>query len=310
MVWFALASYRGVSGVRAALVLEERMYDIEIAARAVHGNSIPAWAVSSVAEMVAVWPHIADELDVFADAAAAAVTNGRLRPLTIGPDDIEPPLRPGRVFCAASNFIEHANEMGTVLAAKAESRPYMFMKPSSSVIGQNDVVRLPPRSSQVDWEIELGDVIGQRARHLSKERAFECVAGYTVVNDVSARDLNMRNDFPFKFDWFQGKCFDSFAPIGPWIVPASKIPNPQNLHMKLSVDGEVMQDDTTEKMIFNISEQIEYLSSILTLEPGDVIATGTPTGVGMGRGIYLKAGSVMEASIEKIGTLRNPVAAE
>ena len=135
-------------------------------------------------------------------------------------------------------------------------------------------------------------------------------AGYTVINDVTARDLNVRDDYPFKTDWFQGKCFDTFAPLGPWFVPTSCIDDPYALDMRLSVNGELMQEETTGAMIFDIGEQIEYLSSVLTLKPGDVIATGTPTGVGMSRGVYLKPGDVMDASISSIGSLSNPVAAE
>ncbi len=309
MVWFALASYRDGASLRAALVLEERLYDFARTARAATDPQ-PAWAGLAVDDLIRPWPDLRDEVSRMAARAAGMAREGRLTALTIGQADIAAPLRPARVFCAASNFVEHAAEMGTVLATKAESRPYIFMKPGSTVIGQNEVVRLPARSTKVDWEVELGAVIGQRARHVSAAEALDCVAGYTVVNDISARDLNVRSDFPFKFDWFQGKCFDGFAPIGPWIVPAHLIPDPQNVHMTLAVNGQVMQDDTTAAMIFTLREQIEYLSSILTLEPGDVIATGTPTGVGMGRGIFLKPGDVMEARIASIGLLRNPVAAE
>jgi 2-keto-4-pentenoate hydratase/2-oxohepta-3-ene-1,7-dioic acid hydratase in catechol pathway len=212
-----------------------------------------------------------------------------------------------RIFCAASNFIEHANEMGTVLAAKAESRPYMFLKLQNTVIGPGEAVRKPRETAQLDWEVELGAVIGRRARRVSVAQALDYVAGYTVVNDVSARDLNVRGDYPFKFDWFQGKCHDTFAPLGPCIVPAWQIPDPQAVKLKLTVNGKTMQEDSTANMIWSVREQIAYLSTIVTLEPGDVIATGTPTGVGMGRGIFLKSGDVMEASIEGIGAIRNPV---
>jgi 2-keto-4-pentenoate hydratase/2-oxohepta-3-ene-1,7-dioic acid hydratase in catechol pathway len=139
------------------------------------------------------------------------------------------------------------------------------------------------------------------------DRALSYVAGYSIVNDVSARDLNVRSDYPFKFDWFQGKAHDSFAPFGPCIVPGWMIRDPQNLHMRLTVNGETHQDDSTANMIWTVREQIAYLSTIVTLEPGDVIATGTPAGVGMGKGVFLKAGDVMEASVEGIGALRNPV---
>ena len=126
---------------------------------------------------------------------------------------------------------------------------------------------------------------------------MHCVAGYTIINDISARDLNVRDDYPFRMDWFQGKCFDTFAPLGPWLVPAACIDDPYALNMRLTVNGTPMQEERTGAMIFDIGEQIEYLSSVLTLQPGDVIATGTPTGVGMSRGVFLAPGDVMEAAI-------------
>jgi 2-keto-4-pentenoate hydratase/2-oxohepta-3-ene-1,7-dioic acid hydratase in catechol pathway len=133
---------------------------------------------------------------------------------------------------------------------------------------------------------------------------------YSIVNDISARDLNMRDDYPFKFDWFQGKCHDTFAPFGPCLVPAWSIPDPQAVDLLLTVNGAEMQKDSTKNMIWTLLEQIDYLSTIVTLEPGDVIATGTPTGVGMGRGVYLKAGDVISATIDGIGTITNTVVAE
>jgi 2-keto-4-pentenoate hydratase/2-oxohepta-3-ene-1,7-dioic acid hydratase in catechol pathway len=169
---------------------------------------------------------------------------------------------------------------------------------------------MPPETRQLDWEIELAAVIGKRCRRVSVERALDAVAGYTIVNDISARDLNVRSDYPFKFDWFQGKCHDTFAPFGPWIVPAWQIPDPQDVHLKLEVNGQVMQEDTSHNLIWTVREQIAYLSTIVTLEPGDVVATGTPTGVGMGRGIFLKDGDRLAATIRGIGTLANRVQAD
>ncbi len=200
--------------------------------------------------------------------------------------------------------------MGSVLAAKRESKPYMFAKATTSVTGPGATVYLPPESKKVDWEVELGVVIGRRGRRISPDAALDHVAGYTVVNDVSARDLTRRTDVPFTFDWLQGKCFDTFAPIGPWIVPARCIDDPQQLGLRLTLNEEVMQDASTSGMIFDVREQIAFLSGFLTLEPGDIIATGTPTGVGMARSLFLKPGDVMVASVDQIGALRNPVAAE
>jgi len=180
----------------------------------------------------------------------------------------------------------------------------------NTVLAPNGSILMPPETSQLDWEIELAAVIGTRCRRITAERALDAVAGYSIVNDVSARDLNMRSDYPFKFDWFQGKCHDTFAPFGPWIVPAWQIPDPQKVALRLDVNDQPMQQDTTANMIWTVREQIAYLSTIVTLEPGDVIATGTPTGVGMGRGIFLKAGDRIAATIDGIGTLANDVRAE
>ncbi|MFZ2136967.1 MAG: fumarylacetoacetate hydrolase family protein, partial [Xanthobacteraceae bacterium] len=235
---------------------------------------------------------------------------GKLQAVPGGAGALTAPFRPDRIFCAAANYIEHANEMGSVLAGKSESKPYMFIKLRNTVIGPGEAIRMPPETSQLDWEIELVAVIGRGGRRIPVTQALGHVGGYAIVNDISARDLNVRGDYPFKFDWFQGKCHDTFAPFGPWIVPAHAVPDPQALAMELKVNEQVMQKDSTANMIWTVREQIAYLSTIVTLEPGDVIATGTPTGVGMARGIFLKAGDVVSASIEGIGTLTNSVVAE
>lgn len=290
MSWFALATYLADGRPRPALVLApDRIHDLA----ALQGPDL------SVGELFADWP-----------AHEAALTALAERALTrAGLQDVHlvEPYRPARIFAAASNFVDHADEMGTVLAAKADSQPYVFMKADSAVIGPGQDVVIPEGSSQVDWEVELAAVIGTGGRHISRGAALEHVAGYTILNDVSARDLNMRTDFPFAFDWFRGKCFDTFAPFGPWVVPARFFADPQQVGLRLAVNGETMQDGKTNEMIFTLAEQIAYLSSILTLRPGDVIATGTPDGVGMGRGVYLKPGDVMRAEIDNIGVLENPV---
>ncbi|MBN3827262.1 fumarylacetoacetate hydrolase family protein, partial [Burkholderia sp. Ac-20384] len=232
---------------------------------------------------------------------------GRLDAAPLAGHRLRVPYAPRRIFAAASNYYEHAREMGTELAPREESTPYMFMKAETSVVPTLAEVVMPPQAERVDWEVELAVVIGKPGRHIAVADAFDYVAGYTILNDVSARDLNRRTDYPFKHDWFRGKSFDTFGPLGPWLVPRACIAEPQNLRMRLAVNGETMQDGNTGEMIFSIAEQIQYLSSILTLQPGDLIATGTPTGVGMGRGIYLQPGDVMVASIDGIGSIENPL---
>ncbi|HUG76968.1 MAG TPA: fumarylacetoacetate hydrolase family protein [Burkholderiales bacterium] len=303
MAWVALGSYLRKSSLRPALLHGNTAFDLEEAARLAGVKLAKTWLGGDVAAIIRDWDEAAAPVRRLAESRKLAEAD--LERIAI--PELKAPYRPARIFCAASNFIEHANEMGTVLAAKAQSRPYMFLKLQNTVIGPGEAVRKPPETSQLDWEVELGAVIGRRARRVAVERALDYVAGYTVINDVSARDLNVRSDYPFKFDWFQGKCHDTFAPFGPCIVPAWLIADPQDVKMKLTVNGEAMQEDSTGNMIWSVREQIAYLSTIVTLEPGDVIATGTPTGVGMGRGIFLKSGDMMEASIEGIGAIRNPV---
>lgn len=307
MIWYALATYRAKTGLRTAIVLDGQVYDLAATWRRVSlQDTPPAWLDQPVAALLGTWASVGPEL-----ARLAVASHPRRSELTAcDPASLAAPFVPARIFGAASNYVEHANEMGTVLAAKADSQPYMFMKSSTSVIGPEEIVFIPPETQQADWEVELGAVIGKRARRVSVANALECVAGYLVVNDISARDLNKRTDYPFKHDWFRGKNHDTFCPIGPWIVPAQLIADPQQVQLKLTVNGDTMQDGTTAEMIWSVREQIAYLSTIVTLLPGDVIATGTPTGVGMGRGIFLKPGDVMVASVAGIGSIRNPVAAE
>jgi 2-keto-4-pentenoate hydratase/2-oxohepta-3-ene-1,7-dioic acid hydratase in catechol pathway len=306
MPGYALATYRTGAGTATALVLDGKLYDIAEAAR-VSATDLGEYSRASLGGLVARWLDALPLIDALARAAGKQVTEGKLKPLPNG-TALDAPIRPARVYCAAANYVEHAKEMSTALASKANSRPYFFQKPASTVIGPEETVRKPEETSKLDWEVELAVVIGKRAKNVPLARAFEYVAGYTIVNDVSARDLNKRTDYPFAFDWFQGKCWDTFCPIGPWIVPTAFIADPQNLRLKLTVNGTVQQDDSSTTMIWTVREQIAYLSTIVTLEPGDVIATGTPSGVGAGKGLFLKAGDVMEAWVEGVGTLRNPVA--
>jgi 2,4-didehydro-3-deoxy-L-rhamnonate hydrolase len=310
MSWIALASYRQDGRIKPAIVLDQKLYDLESAARLTGIPAALAWTAAGVGAMISDWPASAKWLQNVESPARSAVTSGKLAELPAGAVSLEAPFVPERIFCAASNYVEHAKEMGTVLAAKSASKPYMFLKLRNTVLAPGGTVQMPPETSQLDWEIELAAVIGKRCRRIGAAEALDAVAGYSIVNDISARDLNVRGDYPFKFDWFQGKCHDTFAPFGPWIVPAWQIPDPQAVKLRLDVNDAIMQEDSTAHMIWQVREQIAYLSTIVTLEPGDVVATGTPTGVGMGRGVFLKDGDVMRATINGIGTLVNRVRAE
>jgi 2,4-diketo-3-deoxy-L-fuconate hydrolase len=307
MSQIALAAYRKAGSTQPlqALAVDGQLFDLLEIQKLLKLD--PRWSDGPVA-ILASWIDTPPDFKKLGEDILALAKAQKVAP--VNQDAIAAPFRPERIYCAASNYIEHANEMGTVLAAKAESKPYMFLKLSNTVVGPNEEIIMPPETTQLDWEIELAAVVGKGGRRISKERALDHVAGYSIVNDISARDLNVRSDYPFKFDWFQGKCHDTFAPFGPWIVPATAIDDPQAVQMQLTVNGKVMQEDSTKNMIWTLREQISYLSTIVTLVPGDVIATGTPTGVGMGRGIYLKPGDTIVANIQGIGSLTNRVASE
>lgn len=310
MSWIALATYRREDRLAPALVLQNRLYDMEKALAVGLPPARAEWITGGIESMLKDWDRARAWLEASTPVALSLADSGAIRPVANGASAVAAPYVPQRIFCAASNYASHANEMGTVLAAKSQSKPYMFLKLSNTVIGDGEPIQMPPETTKLDWEVELAAVIGKRCRRVPVEDALDAVACYTIVNDISARDLNIRTDYPFKHDWFQGKCHDTFAPIGPWLVPASQMPDPQAVQLRLDVNDEPMQQDSTANMIWTVREQIAYLSTIVTLEPGDVIATGTPTGVGMGRGVYLKAGDRLVASIEGIGRLSNQVQAE
>ena len=208
----------------------------------------------------------------------------------------------GKFMCIGLNYSDHAAETGAFIP----EHPILFMKASSAIVGANDMVMLPRGSTQTDWEVELGLVIGKPCKYVSVEEALDYVAGYFVSNDVSERHYQTQ----LTGQWTKGKSCDSFGPIGPWLVTADEVPDPQNLKLGLNVNGKVMQDGHTSKMIFTVAEIISHLSQLFTLHPGDVISTGTPPGVGMGikpEPIYLKEGDVMEVWVEGLGEQRQMV---
>jgi 2-keto-4-pentenoate hydratase/2-oxohepta-3-ene-1,7-dioic acid hydratase in catechol pathway len=307
MVWLALATFERANERRTAWVHKGALYEMASVAQ-VSGTTLPAALQAGVASALAAWESL--DLQGIAAQVAAAVSEGRLSALDPGSYRLCAPYEPGRIFATASNYYEHAREMGTKLAERSESSPYVFMKAETSLADPGAAVVKPREVQRLDWEVELGVVIGRGGRHITRENALSHVAGYVVFNDVSARDLTRRTDYPFSHDWFRGKSFDTFGPMGPWLVPRDCLGDPSTFRLTLDVNGERMQDGSAGEMIFDTAEQIAYLSRITTLKPGDLIATGTPTGVGMGRGVFLKAGDVMRASIEGIGSIENPVVDE
>lgn len=227
-----------------------------------------------------------------------------------------PIARPGKILCLAGNYAEHIREAGRKVSGKEKMAPRVFMKPATSVIGHGDTIKIPKIGNKIDWEAELGVVIGKKGKYIKANEANDYIAGYTVVNDVSERELIIENDqretseWNRFFDWLNGKWMDTFAPMGPYIVTKGEISDPMNLGIRLKVNGEIKQNSNTSNMIFNIAELVEFASRIMTLEPGDVIATGTPDGVGASSGVFLKDKDIVEVEIDEVGILKNPVGLE
>ncbi len=208
----------------------------------------------------------------------------------------------GKYLCIGLNYSDHAEEAGMAIP----EHPILFMKANSAVVGSHDDVVRPRGATHLDWEVELGVVIGTRAKYVSEADALNYVAGYCVCNDVSEREFQLQ----LSGQWTKGKSCDTFGPTGPWLVTRDEVPDPQNLDMRLDVNGQRMQTGNTRTMIFTVAQIISHLSQLFTLEPGDVISTGTPPGVGMGmkpQPIYLNDGDVMELEIQGLGVQRQTV---
>lgn len=224
---------------------------------------------------------------------------------------------PKKIFLLAGNYADHIKEGGGSAAERAETFPYVFMKPPTTTLtNPGQAIRIPKVSpNAIDWELELAVIIGKTAKGVKEADALKYVAGYTIVNDISNRKFKPnpgrkeRSKDAF-FDWLHGKWHDSFCPSGPCVTSADAIPDPQALPMQLRLNGQIRQDASTALQIFPVAAVIEFISSFVTLEPGDIISTGTPAGVGNTTGTYLKPGDIMHATIDKIGTLVTPVAAE
>jgi 2-keto-4-pentenoate hydratase/2-oxohepta-3-ene-1,7-dioic acid hydratase in catechol pathway len=257
---------------------------------------------TSALELVCDWPAaepVLRELDINGWPAVAY-------------DTLLPPLRwPRKVICAGVNYRRHVREMGGEIPA-AGWRPFFFLKaPTTSVIGPHDpiVIRDAARA-RYDWEAELAVVIGTAGKDIEAERAVAHVAGYCVANDVTARGYHRRDVVPadaFAYDWFAAKSMEGSLPLGPGLTPAFLVRDPQDLRLRLWVNGELQQDESTADMISPVAELVAAASQVVTLEPGDVITTGTPSGVGAGRGRYLRGGDVVRVTIDGLGTLENTV---
>jgi 2-keto-4-pentenoate hydratase/2-oxohepta-3-ene-1,7-dioic acid hydratase in catechol pathway len=213
------------------------------------------------------------------------------------------PFQVGKIVCVGMNYRDHADEAGL----EVPERPVLFAKWPSALVGPGDPIVVPSFTAQVDYEAELGVVIGRRVRDLDADDALDAVAGYVCVNDVSARDIQFADG-----QWTRAKSLDTFCPVGPRLVPATDVPEPQALGIRCRVNGELLQDSNTAHMVFTVAELVAYASRGMTLEPGDLIATGTPAGVGFTRTppIFLRPGDEVSVEIDGVGVLTNPVRGE
>jgi len=273
------------------------------------------WADSdrprSVKQVLAMGSDCLEKLSLLADSADTFIPLSSVKLLA-------PIGDPGKLVALAGNYSKHIIEAGLKLGLTDSPRettvPRPFLMPGTVVSNPDSEIPWPSYSEEVDYEVELAVVIGKKAKCVSVEEASEFVTGYTVVNDVSARTVTFkenRAERPWDefFDWLNGKWSDGFLPIGPWIVTADEVDDAQNLGIELKVNGQVRQSANTGQMIFGVGEIVSFVSHIMTLNPGDIIATGTPEGVGMATGDFLKPGDKMECTIEKIGTLKNTLGA-
>ena len=299
---YKLATFETANGPRAGLIAGDRIVDI--------AEATSRRDDETVLGVLSRWDAARDRLDEIARRPGVPLSQAKL---------LAPIPVPGTIFCAGANYADHAAEMARRRGQEPPPDPHTiglrswhFIKASRCVIGPDETIELPRTSKKVDWEAELAVVIGRKAKDVPERDALAYVAGYTIANDLSARDLSRREGLPesssFKNDWVAQKCFDGACPLGPWIIPAADIPNPHDLAMTLSINGAVKQDSNTGQMIFSIEEQIADLSARMTLWPGDIILTGTPAGVGVARGEFLKSGDVVRIEIAGIGELVNKVA--
>jgi 2-keto-4-pentenoate hydratase/2-oxohepta-3-ene-1,7-dioic acid hydratase in catechol pathway len=314
---YRLLSYRAPAGEPQAGVLIGR--NVYAAAPLIAGIR----DASSVIGILHAWDKAHPQLRAAATKIASRADSDEAQGTPLGNVELLAPiLYPGALFCAGANYWDHAKEMaetarratGKEIVLTKAAEPWFFMKTTAgSIVGPNAPVRLPSYSKQIDWEAEIGVVIARPTRNIAEGNAFDAIAGYLIVNDLSARDLMRREGkegTPFVFDWLGQKCFEDGAPMGPWITPADDVGDANNLAIKLWVNGVLKQNSNTGQMVHGIAEQIAYLSRHVTLQPGDVIATGTPAGVGMPRGEFLKVGDEVKIEIEGCGTLVNRMVAD
>jgi 2-keto-4-pentenoate hydratase/2-oxohepta-3-ene-1,7-dioic acid hydratase in catechol pathway len=300
---YRLLSYRGERGPTAGVLIGGRVH---------RASALLGGSADSVLGILDHWEEHRPVLEMAAESSPSGGTP--LEELTL----LAPILYPPTLYYTGANYWDHVHEMAAVnrdadgnapIPQKPED-PWLNLKSSkSAVIGPGEPIRLPGFSKMVDWEAEIALVVGRAARNLTPADALGCLAGFAIGNDLSARDFLKREGSIFVWDWLAQKCFDGSAPLGPWITPLSAIPDPKAMAIRLWVNGELKQDSSSAQLVHDFSELLVYLSSHITLQPGDVILTGTPAGVGFPTGTFLKPGDTVRIEVEGCGVLENPVVA-
>jgi 2-keto-4-pentenoate hydratase/2-oxohepta-3-ene-1,7-dioic acid hydratase in catechol pathway len=300
-----LATYLQDKSIRPGILIDGGLIDIV----SVWDDSDPPRSVKEILERGS---SCLKKLGDLAESAEGSIPLDAVRLLA-------PIPRPGKILALAGNYAKHIIEAGLKLGLSDSPRlttvPRPFLMPPTVIAAPGDEIPWPVYSETIDYEIELAIVIGSRAKRINAEQATDFIAGYTIANDISARTVTFKKDRAERpwdefYDWLNGKWADGFCPMGPYIVTADEIADVQNLDLRLTVNGKERQHSNTSQMIHSVAEIVSFLSHLMTLEPGDVIATGTPSGVGMATGDYLEAGDRIEATIEGLGTLANTLGAK
>lgn len=303
-----LATYHDGAAMKVGVVVDDRIYDLAAALAAAGGDT--GVAASTLSFLAA------------GDAAVSAAQNaikqaGNNASLVqpISAVKLAAPLPcPGKLLCLAGNYAAHIQEGGGTFVGKEKMIPRFFSKPCTAIIATGEAIRVPASTGFADWELELAVVIGKSGRDLSAAQAADHIAGYTIFNDISARQLTFRDELPqqegdYYFDWLVGKWLDTFGPMGPWITLKDEVPTPDRLGIKLWLNDQLQQDANTGQMIFSPAEAIAFISQFVTLHPGDIISTGTPAGVGASKKLRLNPGDKIRGEIEGLGVLENSVEA-
>jgi 2,4-didehydro-3-deoxy-L-rhamnonate hydrolase len=328
---FSLGTFsRGDGAPFAGVVLDERVIPVETLQSICERMGTPLSATASTLELLAAWEQNFAALSAGVEALPDEVSSLALNELRVH----APILYPRQIFCAGANYRQHVIDLvvdsgggpATEHLSLEDRRawaalmmderaawgtPYIFTKIPSTITGPYDPVILPADVSEPDWELELGVIIGRAARRVSREEALSYVAGYTIVNDITNRDRVHRRDLrTIGADWVASKCSPTYLPMGPYLVPAAFVPDPQSLHITLELNGQVMQDEGTSDMLFDVARLVEYASSLAQLWPGDLLCTGSPRGNGTHYNRFLQPGDVMRGTITGLGELRNPCVGE